>query len=268
MVLDGIRTHIRIGAFEVMRCAELELGGLRRMPLSHCSVLLNDAGGRMFAAVADGDAVTIRLGYRSETPAEWTGTVVRKEGRGDQTLVCATGSCRALTEMTICESFIDETPEAVVRWAIRQAGLPVGRIDSPGVVFPRFTASGIPLWQVARQCEHTCRKAFGLDMSGWDLWVGSDGRVNWGDFEEEGDVPVIATGAGLISHRPVGGLSARRVNIVETFLMPEFWHSRKFRLVDIRRGIDSTFRATGIKHFVTGSCARTLISYGGACEKF
>ncbi len=268
MALSGINTDIRIGGMQVRRSPEVVVDMHRHRPFDRATIVLNDPSQEAFRTVAEDEAVTIRLGYRGEAPLEWRGAVIKTEGVGDQTVIRAAGAGLALTRNLVCQSFYEETPEAIASFAIGQAGLPIGRIDSPGVAFPRFVASDIPVWQVVRQCEHTCQKAFGLDMSRWALWVGGDGKVNWGDFEEAGEQPLIATGAGLIRHLPRATTRPLRMNLVETFLLAGFRPSRRFRLIDTRRDIDADFRALTVTHRVTGKAARTFIGYGEEVDKF
>ncbi|MDY6904080.1 MAG: hypothetical protein SWH61_05275 [Thermodesulfobacteriota bacterium] len=268
MTLSGIRTHITIGGLEVMRCPEVVIDMHRHRPVSRAMVTLNDASGVVYGEVSRGDAVTIRLGYRNESPAVWAGAVRQVYGDGDQVIIQVAGVERAFTDNTVCQSFYEETPEAIVHFAIGQTGLPAGQIDSPGVVFPRFVASDIPVWQVVRQCEHTCQEAFGLDMSGWALWVDAAGEVNWGNFDEPGDIPAIATGAGLIKHTPHVVEYPHCLHMVETFLLAGFRHSQLFRIADRRRGVEGAFRALTVTHRVTENQARTFIGYGEPGEKF
>ena len=268
MALTGINTYIQIGSLEVQRCPEVVVDMQRHRPVSLARIVLNDAPQEAFRSVSENDAVVIRLGYRGEAPLSWQGTVIRIDGVGDQVVIRAAGAGLALTRKMVCQSFYEETPEAIASFAIGQAGLPAGRIDSPGVVFPRFTASDIPAWQVVRQCEHTCQKAFGIDMSRWALWVGGDGKVNWGNFEEAGEMPVIATGAGLIRHLPGATAHPLCLNLVETFLLAGFRPSRRFRLIDTRRDIDDDFQALTVTHRVTGKTARTFIGYGEEVDKY
>ena len=266
-MISGVRTHIFIDGIEIIRAPHVCIESERDLPLSLAEVTLPDPQGEYFKSIKIGGDVDIRLGYRNEEPAVWKGTVLsRRPGTNDQVLINAVGEDLPLSVTHITQSWENETPEAIIKWAIGEAGMGVGRIDSPGVVFPRFTASCIPVWQVARQCAHTCQKAFGIDMSKWALWMGKDGNINWGDFDEQGDVPEIETGAGLIKHSPDNG--TRALNMVETFLIAGLRHSLKFRLVDTRRGIDNEFRALRVKHEIKDRSVRTFIWYGTEYEKF
>lgn len=263
MELAGINIRIRLGGREVLRAPRWWIDSARHAPLGRAGVTLPDPGGDIWRAGALGTTLELRLGYRGRTPATWSGTVTGIEpGRTkDQVALVAVDASAPLAATRILQSWETETPAAIVAWAVRQAGLPVGRIDQPGVILPRFVASDIPVWQVARQAAHSCQKAFDLDMRRWALWRGADGAVNWGDFDEPGDVPVIAIGAGLIRHDPVldtpAGLSR-----VENFLLPDLRHSRLLRLRDVRRGIDTTYRALRVRHEGTPDKARTHIWYG------
>lgn len=268
-MISGIRTHIFIDGQEVLRCPRCWIEFLRHRPLTRAGITLPDPGGELYRSIKNAQFVEIRLGYRNEDPAIWKGLVSWKRwgSTKDQIEVGVIGrEEKALCSTPIIQAWENETPEAIVKWAINQAGLPVGQIDSPGVTIPRYAASNIPVWQVARQCAHTCQRSFGIDMSRWAFWMDADGKVNWGDFDEEGDVPVIATGAGLIKHLPA--TDAKGLNIVETFLLAGFRHSMKFRLQDTRRGIDDEFRALSVRHEIKERSVRTCIGYGEEYEKY
>lgn len=262
-MINGLRTKITIASYEILRCPWLEVTYRRHFPLSRACIVVPDPKGEFFRHLSEGDQVEVKFGYRNGPEGEWRGTVEAFGAKGskDQIMVRAAGIERPLSETLITQSWEQEDPAAIVRFALAQAGLPQGRIDSPGVIFPRFVASAASVWKLARQCEHTCRHAFGLDMSKWALWVSGTGRANWGDFDEPEEVPVIATGAGLIEHLPAA--SAFELGKVETVLIPEFRASRLFRLRDRRRQVDALFRALEVRHTIAPDSARTHIGYGG-----
>lgn len=271
-MISGIRTHIFIGDMEVLRCPRCRVESIRHRPLSRAVVTLPDPDGKLYISFSRGQEIEIRSGYRDEKPASWKGLVsYTKYGTTkDQIEVAAERkSEKPLSTVCITQAWENETPEAIIKYAISQAGLSPGKIDSPGVIFPRYAASTIPVWQVARQCAHTCQRAFDIDMSKWAFWLGQDGKVNWGDFAEPASaagVPVIATGAGLIRHLP--SQKSKELNMVETFLLPGFMHSMKFHLKDTRRGIDAEFRALQVVHEIMPNSARTYISYGVEYEEY
>lgn len=262
-MINGLRVQIMIGAREVLRCPHLEIVSLRHSPLDHADVTLPDPAGELYRDIRTGEPVAISLGYRDQPQGVWQGTVsrVRPGTTRDQLELSASGPELPLATTRIRQSWEHEDPAAIVRYCVAAAGLLSGRIDSPGPLLPRFVASDIPVWQVARQCALTCRRSFGVDMSRWALWIGADGRVNWGDFDEPGEVPVIATGAGLIEHLP-GSPSAAQLSRVSTFLLAGFAASRLFRLRDTRRGVDGLFRSLVVRHTVMPTSVRTHLEYG------
>lgn len=256
----GIWTKITIGGNIFIRCPRVWVEFRRHTPLSRCGITLPDAMGEQFRAVKEGDNVELLYAYRDEPVTNWSGTVAWiKHGTKDQVHIGAVGLEKPLSMTLIRQSWINESPEAIIRAAIAQSGLPVGRVDSPGVVFPRFVASNIPAAQVAVQCEATCLRAFGIDMSRWALWMDHEGKVNWGDFDEQGPEVNIATGGALIAHLPAG--DAAGLSRVETFLVPELRDAMPFTLKDSRRGIDGVFRAQTVRHEFTVDSARTFIWY-------
>jgi hypothetical protein len=263
MEISGLNIRIILAGREVLRAPRWWIASERHAPLGRAGVTLPDPIGEIWRTVTEGDSLEIRLGYRDRTPSTWTGTVVgRNPGRTkDQVEVVAVDGAAPLARTRITQSWENESPSAIIAWAVRRAGLPVGRIGNVGMVLPRFVASDIPVWQVARQAAHSCQNAFDLDMRRWALWRGTDGTVNWGDFNEPGPVPEIATAVGLIRHTPAlfpqSGLSR-----VETFLLPEMTHSRLFWLRDSRRGIDGTFRALRVLHEGEPDKVRTHIWHG------
>jgi hypothetical protein len=177
----------------------------------------------------------------------------------DQLEIRAIDGSKALTTTRIMQSWENETPEAVIAWAIKQAGLLVARIGETGMVLPRIAASNIPVWQLVQQVKESCRRAFDLDMDKWALWLGSDG-VNWGDFDEPGDTVAIATSGNLINHEPTDWRSG--LGMIESWLIADLSHSRLIRLQDDKRTIDAVHRAIRVRHEGTPDRVRTFVWYG------
>lgn len=266
--ITGIRTHIFIGDLELLNCQECRVCYIRGSHLSRGTIVLPDPGGALYRRFNVGDDVIVRIGYRAEDPDEWQGTVshLPPPDKKDQIKVRAVGVERALSETTIIQSWIDEPPDAIISWALAQTDLKVGDIGTPGVTFPRFTASNIPVWQVARQCEYTCHNAFGLDMTGWDLWMDSNENVHWNAEDEDADMPVIETGRNLIRHLPPPGCSGR--GVIEALLSAGLRRRMKIRLVDKYREIDEQISPFAVEHVLRAESTRTYIQYGEAYEKF
>ena len=266
--IDGVRLHFFVGGVEYPRCPHCWIEARRGAPLSRAGLVLPDPLGQEAKRLAKDQAVEIRLGYRGEEPAVWTGAVEwAKPGTIDQVEIGAAGGEKALSTARITQAWQNESPDRIVRHAIEAAGLTVGRIDVPtGVTLPRFIASNISPWNVIEQVEHSCRRAYGLDMAGWRLWVDGQGKVNWGDFEDASDAFVAATGANLITHSPA--TDARAQGLVQTFLAPAVWPGQKFTLQDNRRGTNQELRVLAVRHDIRAVSARTWITYGVEHAKY
>lgn len=258
--ISGVRVDITIGELEVYRSPLWWIESLRGYPLGRAGVTLPDPEGELHETIQLGDAVTIEVGYRDQDPVMWEGTVsqIYPGATRDEIEVRAIDSARLLTETKVIQSWENESPEAIVKWALTQTGLPIGELDASAVTIPRFISSNMPVWQLVRQVMETCERAFGLDMSRRALWLGSDG-VNWSDGDEPGEIPIIATMDNLIRHEPA--TPGNTTPWIETILMAELSHSRRIRLQDDRRGIDAEIRAQRVRHEGTPEHVRTFIWY-------
>jgi hypothetical protein len=261
MEISGLYLDIVIGQFEVMRAPRWWIESVRHNPLGWAGVTLPDPNGELYAGIAAGDAISIRYGYRDQVPSEWTGTVTGRypgETR-DQVEIRAVDRSRALSTVRIKQAWENESPEAIVAWALRKARLPIGRIGVTGMVLPRFTAANIPIWELVRQVGQSCSRAFGLDVAKWALWLGAGG-LNWGDFDEPGETVNIGSADNLIRHEPSDWASG--MASIETFLVPGLSHSRLVHLQDHRRSIDAVYRALRVRHEGTPDRIRTFVWYG------
>ncbi|CAN2042506.1 conserved hypothetical protein [Candidatus Magnetomoraceae bacterium gMMP-15] len=258
--ISGIRKHIFIGSREIVRSPEVKLLSHRHAPLNSAWIDLHETDRSLIRSIKKDETVEIRIGYRDVEPFVWKGTVrATSEGKTiDQITVHAVGLEKPLDSVRITQSWRNETPEAIVKYAAQQSGLPINRIDSTGCVLPHCIANNRMLWEVVNQVAHTCQKSYNINMNKWAFWLGADG-LNWGDFDEPGDIPIIATGQNLINYAPDS--QKYSWNKIETFLLPDLQHSMLFRLKDTRRNIDETFRALRVIHRVSEQ-NRTYIWYG------
>lgn len=261
MDIAGLRIVITLGHQEILRCPRWWIDSTRAAPLGGAGLILPDADGSLSRSLKKGDAASIQFVTTSGVSGAWQGTIAATAAASerDHLGVRMVSLALPLATTRITQTFSNETPEAIMTWAIRQSGLAVGKVAATGMVLPHFIASDCSVVELARQLSLTCQRSFDLDMSAWKLWMGVGG-VNWGDFDEPGSVPTIATGEGLLLHAPAGwhnGLSA-----IETFLLPDLTHSRRFQLRDTRRGIDASFRALQVRHEGTVNRVRTHIYYG------
>jgi len=260
--IDGILTRAVITGREYLRLPRYWLSSVRHAPLTRAGLVLADPAGEEIRRIRAGDAASLVFGYRNGTPAAWSGTVEWvRPGTADQTDIGLVGREKGFGTRFI-QAWVDESPEAILRLALARADIEAGRLDSPGVILPRFSVAGETLWALAEKLELSCQRGHGIDASAWCLWMDARGRAHWGDFDDpdQATVYVVATGNNLISHTPAtdeAGLSE-----VETWLLPGLMHSQAFRLVDTRRGVNDLFRALSVRHEGDAGRARTFIQYG------
>ncbi|MBF0454945.1 MAG: hypothetical protein HQL72_09065 [Magnetococcales bacterium] len=268
MEIRGIHNEVIIGRFRSHRVVESVISARRHHPLSRATIRLADPAGELARESLLDAPVTITYGHRGGALSSWSGTVsATTTGNRDQIEIDCVGVERPLATTRITQSWRNEAPEAIITYAAEQAGMDMGMIAAPGPTFPHFVSSHSTPWEIAKSCARTCEQQFGINMQNWAFWVDSEGRVNWGDFAgEQVDVPVVATGAGLIRHDPDSGQWFE--NRVETFLLPGFWHSERFHLKDDRRGVDNEFRALAVEHRISGKRARTTIHMGEEYGRF
>ena len=261
MEISGIRIDITVGELEVYRAPSWWIESLRHFPLSRAGITLPDPSGDLARTVKKGDPVSLTLGYRNQEPTVWTGVVstVEPGETQDQLEVRCVDGALPLTTTTIFQSWENETPEAIIAWAIRQAGLTPAVLGTTGITLPRVSAARIPVWQLVRQLRQTCHDSHGMDMSNWALWLGRDG-VNWGGHDEPGDTITIGTGENLLDHQPNDWTSG--MGMIETVLLADLTHSRRIHLVDDRRGIDTLHRALRVRHQGQPDRVRTFVWYG------
>ncbi|MBF0590186.1 MAG: hypothetical protein HQL53_13780 [Magnetococcales bacterium] len=263
MMVKGHYSAAYIGKnLRIDRISSLIVSARRHQPLSQAVLSLADPAGEVFRAVSVSDRVRIHFGERDGDAATWYGSVTTVQQAGpDQIEIGCVGEEQPLSTYLITQTWRNETPESILADTIRQAGLAVGRIDKTGMILPHFVAANQCPWEISESLAGTCQRQLGLDMSRWALWMSSTGHVNWGDFEEQKPtLPVIATGAGLIRHQPAeGNLSESRI---ETFLLPNLWHSQPVRLKDQRRGLNELRRVLAVEHRIDQGSARTFINTG------
>jgi len=259
-MISGIRLHIEIGGNVIQRCPRLKILSIRHRPLDMARVHVPDPEGKAGDLFTYGDPVRIEYGYRGGESAVWQGTLRALERVSrDQVRLTADSLALPLASTFITECYTDDSSLSIARHILGHAGLPLGRVDIPDEIIPRLPVSTLPVWQAVLQLLHSLHRAYGHDMRRTALWLGAEG-LNLGDFDEPGDVPVIATGENLIRHLPAHAKDG--LHQVETALLPGFSHSRLFHLIDSRLGIDQKLRALHVKHAITPESVRTFINYG------
>lgn len=256
MQINGLRTRISIGGSDVLRAPRVVIVSERHAPMDTAEIELPEIGA---PGIATGAAVEIAFGYRDAAADTWRGTVasVARGEKNNQLLVRCRSLAWPLSATRVTQAWEDETPEAIVAWAVRQSGLAPAALDSPGITLPRFAASRATVWQVALQAAHSAQRGFGLDMRAWALWLDADG-VHWGDHDAPGGV--LAIPDGLVRHTPDASDSGRALALLKCLLLPGLRHSRR---VAFNPGTgDIQVRALRVEHRIELRRARTFIHYG------
>lgn len=266
-MIEGLNIRCNVGPVEVLRSPFMELVFRRRAVVSRATVVIPDPEGEVRAALAVGQTVTVRWGYRGEAGywQEWEGTVENIDqpratsASADAVTVSAVGLEKALATTMVTESFYREPADVVARRLLARTGLAVGTVDVPGDVLPYQVFSGVSVARAVKQLSHTLERSFGHDMSRHALWLGASG-LTWSAGDEPGDVYSVATAENLIAHTPPQ--TPDGVGVVVSVLLPGLTHSRLVHIRDTRRGVDATVRALDVVHTLQDGGNSTAISYG------
>jgi hypothetical protein len=260
-MISGLNLKVKIGSYLIQRVPYVRIFSSRLHDLTKLYVQLPDFSRELYREIKLSDPVVIEFNYRGQNPAVWHGTVgsVMPGDNKDQILICGTGPEKILSETYITQSWLNETPEAIIRSVIP---LEIKKIASTGVVFPKFIAANLSIFGIIHSCEKTLQDSFGFEVGKFAGYVDSKGAFIWGDYDDDNfDIPVIETGGGLIKHSPAK--NAYSYSKIETFLLPFLRHSMQIRIKDERRQADSYMRCNEVIHSITPEKARTYIVYGG-----
>lgn len=272
-MIEGLNIRCDVGPVEVLRSPFIELVFRRRAVVSRATVVIPDPEGEVRAALAVGQAVTVRWGYRGEAGywQEWEGTVESIDqpraasACADAVTVTAVGPEKALATTMVTESFYREPADVVARRLLARTGLAVGTVEIPGEVLPYQVFSGVSVARAVKQLSQTLERSFGHDMSRHALWLGASGgehprSLTWSAGDEPGDVYSVATAENLIAHTPPQ--TPDGVGVVVSVPLPGLTHSRRVHIRDARRGVDATVRALDVVHTLQDGGNSTAITYG------
>ncbi|MGE4319620.1 MAG: hypothetical protein AB7E96_12050 [Deferribacterales bacterium] len=265
MLIDGIITDLQIGDYKVTRVPEMRIWYNRFAPMSLCYLTLADPDAELYNTFSAGMAAVLTYGYRSGDQATWSGTIIQFHRSNDNLYIVCGDAGRAVFKTKITEFWAGDSAAAIIKNVLGRIG-EIGTIQDDEISLPAFTASNITVHDLVRKVEHSLQTAYGIDMSDYALFL-ADGQWNWGTHGIDGDVPIVASQEGLISHMPgLPGYGGKQT--VETWPLVGFTHSRTFRLIDKTAGIDDTFMASGVLHIFGDKYVRTFIEYGGGYEKY
>lgn len=205
--------------------------------VSRARIVIPDPEGVARAALALGQKVRLRFGYRGEANfwQGWEGSVAEIGQPGadaeatDAITVQAVGLEKALTTTLVKESFYGEPAAAVARRLLSATGLPVGAVEIPGDGLPYQVFSNVPVALVIKQLANTLR---GL----------------------------CTTCENLIANTPPETLDG--VGVATSVLLPGLTHSRLVHITDTRRGLNITARALDVVHSLAEGGNTTIVTYG------
>ena len=267
-MITGFNVRCDVGPVEVLRAPFLEIVYRRRAVLTRAVIQIPDSEGKVRAAVAQGDPMHLRFGYRGETTLwhEWRGTVAsidqppRRDSGRDAVVVRGVGLEKALSETRVTESFTNESAAAVAFRLLAKTGLPVAGADLPGDTLPHQVFSGVTVARALKQLEVTLSRQFGRDLSRYAVWLGKDG-LRWSADDEPGDVYVVETAKNLLNHTPPA--RPGEMGVVLSAPLPGLTHSMKVGIRDARRGIAALVRAEEVRHVLSESRGNsTAVLYG------
>lgn len=270
-MIEGIAVRCNVGPVELLRSPGIELTYRRRAVVSRAVLEIPDPTGEVRAAVAVGQAVTVRFWYRGDSGLShhWEGTVEALDQPGgqpgtktagaDAVLIQAAGQEQKLATTMVTESFYGEPAQAVARRLLSRTGLPVAGVDIPADVLPHQVFSGVSVARAIKQLEVSLTRAFGHDLSKHAVWLGQNGLL-WSADNEPGDTLVVESVNNLISHTPP--VAEGGMGVVTAFLLPGLTASRTVRIHDARRGFDAEVRAQEVIHRLARSGNTTTIRYG------
>ncbi|MDR1398098.1 MAG: hypothetical protein LBJ14_10270 [Desulfarculales bacterium] len=267
-MIEGLNIRCNIGPVELLRSPLIELVYKRRAVLTRALVQIPDSEGAVRTALAVGQTMKIRFGYRAGSGSlwhEWQGTVegLDQPDKGSQApdalMVRGSGLEKALMTTVVTESFYGETAQSVAKRLLSRTGLPVGAVDIPGDVLPHQVFSRVPVARAIKQLETTLKRAYGHDLSKYALWLGANGLM-WSDGPEPGEVYLIETAHNLLDHTPP--LKAGEMGTVVSVLLPGLTASRMVKIRDKRRGIVALERAEEVKHVLGAGGNSTTVLYG------
>jgi hypothetical protein len=266
-IIEGLNVRCNIGPVQILRTPYLELAYKRRAVLTRAVVEIPDPFGLIRAAVAVGQPMILRFGYRGGQNLwhEWEGLIDKIDQPGldaenpDALTVRGVGLEKALSTTIVTESFYMEPAYTVALRLLARTGLPVGMVDIPGDLLPHQVFSGVTVARALKQLENSLQRSLGYDLSQHAVWLGAAGLM-WSLGDEPGPAYIIETAQNLVDHTPPpreGDMGS-----VVSVLMPGLRDGMRVRIRDKRRGVYTLARAEEVIHVLQARGNSTTVLYG------
>jgi hypothetical protein len=219
----------------------------RAAPIDRAEVAL-DRDVSASARVAEGDAVTVGMGFRGAALLRVFGGKVYSLEPGRLVTLTCLDRMRDLAGVRIKQAWRNVTPQEVITWCLERAGVDAYSLGSRAASAQRrhhFLAADEPLPDVLRRVK----EAWGLD---WDQYADPAGAVHflpWEESERALIAPVLNLQYGVnllaLEPRPQG------TGIAETYLAPWVMHSHRITIRDDRLwGAEVTARVERATHTI------------------
>lgn len=258
---------VEIGGRRIERGVErLVAVSSRLTPADRCEIDLANVDGELSGLCSQGDVVTVRWGYRGGDEAPIFVGTARQVISGERLHIEAVDRMQSLFETRVTQSFINESPGAIIRWALRRVGITGMRVHEEAVVFPRFNIFNRTVSQVIEMVNNTLLTAYACAAAVDYRWFfDPDGVFHYGPYHEidngrnpfTGTMPVFAYQDNLIDLEPA--LTADGLSRLETVAVPGLRHSMPIKVVEpIHGGINGEYRVERVEYH---QCPRRMRSH-------
>ena len=257
MSITGLDIDLKVGPFTVNRSQGVTLEYQRGAVASKAVIALPDTEGLVAQTLKNDDEVNLYFGYRGGLSQSWAGRITNLAALGDQVQITALGPELAFIKTTVVECFRSESARAVVRRLMTLAGAAPGNLTGPDQILPHMIFNGQSVYKCFKQINETLAKTYQLDLSKSPFWIGQDNKAHWGDFDEPGPIPILASQDNLLSHNPKG-----ESGVARSILCPGLVASQLFKIIDARRTLEITKRAQTVRHELGPKGNITTVTYG------
>lgn len=251
--------RVSIGEWDVRRFERVRVESSAGDVTDRCLVVVDNTQGGA-EAFEVGDQLTVEAGYRDTGFRQTFAGVVTNVERKRRCVVRAADAGLLLERHRIRRTFVNMTPDEIVRACLEDAGVEEYSVAAVGNRRHHFVSPSKTVAQVLRAINRT----WGLQHV---TYAEPDGTVYWGPWEASPRAELQETqyvferGANIIALRPVQAGAGE----LETLWVPGLRHSQVLRLVDpefLRGTIDA--RVERVVHDLDANQARTHVRWRAA----
>lgn len=219
-----------IGPWASRKLQSVKIVSSRLNPTDTAEIYL-PSGGVATGAIKKGMPVNLSLGYIEK--GLWTAYsgAVEDISWGRIIAIYCRDKMERLRQTKITQSFIDATPQDVLQFALRQAGIEQVTLSSQ--VLPRkhhFIACGVSVIQLIKLVNST------WELEDWAFYFEPNDAFYWGPWQESGrynggqPMAALEYGRNILDLQP----SDHETGVLKTFSLPFIRHSHLLILKDKR----------------------------------